>query len=262
MKILIVDDEKLARKRISKILITRQGIELSEASSGLEALAKINSERPDIVFLDIKMTDFSGFDVLRKIEAPLRPIIVFVTAYDDYALKAFEVQALDYVLKPYKESRVLDALDKAMAKVVIKEKSDSYDALDSRFDQLFDHLQDLKKPAKDFLEKIVLKVGRKYVFAHTSEIKYITSSAYYAELVMLDGKKHLYRTSMTALMERLDPESFIRINRSTIVRIAQIEEVISEGFGDYCAVMTDGRKFNVSKNYKSAFIDQLNIRKY
>ena len=261
MKILIVDDEKLARKRILKILNSRVGIELSEASSGTQAVSKIKSELPDIVFLDIKMTDFSGFEVLKKIESSIMPIVVFVTAYDDYAIEAFKVKAVDYVLKPYKESRVLETLHSAIQKVETKQKSERYDEMYSQFHTLFSNLQDLQKPSEDYLEKIVLKVGRKYVFAPTKDIKHITSSAYYAELFMMDGKKHIYRTSMTALMEKLDPELFIRLNRSTIIQIQQIKEVISEGFGDYCVVMQDDKKFNISKNYKTAFITKLNIRK-
>lgn len=261
MKVLIVDDEMLARKRIRKIFADNEGIELFEASSGSQAVSMIQAERPEIVFLDIKMTDFSGFEVLQRIEPSIMPLTIFVTAYDDYAIAAFENQAIDYVLKPYKEKRVLDALDRAIKKIETAQKSDSYDAIYTRFNQLFDQLQDLKKNAKPFLEKIVLKVGRKYVFAYTEDIKYITSSAYYAELFMADGKKYIYRTSMTALMERLDPDSFIRLNRSTIVQIKCIAEVISEGYGDYCVVMVDGQKFNVSKSYKTTFKKQLTLGK-
>lgn len=261
MKVLIVDDEKLARKRIRSILTRDEGLELMEASSGSQAVTLIKAEHPEIVFLDIKMTDFSGFEVLQRIEIDLLPVVIFVTAYDDYAIEAFENQAIDYVLKPYKEQRVWNALEKAVKKLETQQKSASYDALHSQFQHLVNHLQDLKKTSKDFLERIVLKVGRKYMFAYTRDLKYITSSAYYAELFMVDGKKHIYRTSMTALMARLDPDSFIRLNRSTIVRIACIEEVISEGFGDYCVVMMDGQTFNVSKNYKNAFVNQLRIRK-
>ncbi|WP_422860573.1 LytR/AlgR family response regulator transcription factor [Flagellimonas sp. S174] len=261
MKVLIVDDENLARKRILKILQNRNGISLIEASSGSEAVSKIKSELPDIVFLDIKMTDFSGFEVLKKIDPPILPITVFVTAFDDYAIEAFEIQAIDYVLKPYKESRVLDALENAVLKAETNQKSNNYDEMHSRFDQLLNHLQDVKKPSKGFLEKIVLKVGRKYLFAYTKDIKYITSSAYYAELFMIDGKKHVYRTSMTTLMEKLDPNSFLRLNRSTIIQIHRIKEVVSEGYGDYCVVMMDDQKFNVSKGYKTAFVNQLNLRK-
>ncbi|PRX53937.1 LytR/AlgR family response regulator transcription factor [Flagellimonas meridianipacifica] len=261
MKVLVVDDEKLARKRILKILQNRKGISLFEASSGTEAVSKIKSELPNIVFLDIKMTDFSGFEVLKKIDPSILPITVFVTAFDDFAIEAFEIQAIDYVLKPYKESRVLEALENAVLNAETKQKSDYYDEMHSRFDQLWNHLQEVKKSSKGFLEKIVLKVGRKYLFAYTKDIKYITSSAYYAELFMMDGKKHIHRTSMTALMEKLDPSSFLRLNRSTIVQIAQIKEVISEGYGDYCVIMRDNQKFNVSKSYKTAVVNQLNLRK-
>ena len=261
MKVLVVDDEKLARKRILQILQHAKDIELHEASSGTEAVSNIESLHPDILFLDIKMTDFSGFEVLKKIEKSIMPVTIFVTAYDDYAIEAFEIQAVDYVLKPYKKNRVFDALARAIQKIEIKQKSNHYDEMHSKLVQLFKHLDDTKKTEESYLDKIVLKVGKKYVFARTKDIKYITSSAYYAELFMKDGKKHLYRTSMTALMERLNPDSFLRLNRSTIVRIHQIKEVISEGYGDYCVVMKDDTKLNVSKSYRTSVIQRLNLRK-
>ncbi|WP_350285145.1 LytTR family DNA-binding domain-containing protein [uncultured Croceitalea sp.] len=260
MKTLIVDDERLARRRLSNILQSKMHLELFEANSGSDAVKKIESVRPDLVFLDIKMTDFSGFEVLNRIDSSLMPIVVFVTAYDNHALKAFEVEAIDYLLKPYKEERVLSALNRAFKKLEARKKEGDQKNLYDKLNILVEHYETSKNIESAFLEKIVLKVGKKYIFAATKEIKYIISSTYYAELFMINGKKHLYRTSMTALMQKLDSNKFLRLNRSTIIRIEEIKEVVSEGLGDYSVVMGDGQRFNVTKNYKNDFLKQLHLR--
>ena len=261
MKILIVDDESLARKRILKILEEESNdYSVNEASSGKEAISLINKINPDIVFLDIQMTDLTGFDVIKKIEKSMMPIIIFVTAFDNFAIKAFEVEAVDFLLKPYKKDRLLASLKRAILRI----KSNESKLYEEKIHRI---LESFKKTSsnsefekKNYLEKIVLKVGRKFLFADVEKIKYITSSAYYAEIFMQDGKKHVYRTSMTALMQKLNPKMFLRVNRSTIVKILEINEVISEGLGDYSLIMKDQNKFNVTKNYKNSFLNTLGIK--
>ncbi len=261
MKILIADDETLARKRILNILEKEsEPYQLDEASSGKEAILKINTTQPDIVFLDIKMTDLTGFEVIEHIDTAVLPIIVFVTAFDHFAIKAFEVEAVDFLLKPYKNDRLLAALHRAIARVNSKERDAYQEKVQLLLQQLATQNVAPNTNNTPYLEKIALKMGKKYVFADTVQIKYITSSSYYAEIFMQDGKKHVYRSSMAALLEKLNPNRFLRINRSTIVAIPEIKEVISEGLGDYSITMKDRTAFSVTKNYRQAFLKIMGIK--
>ena len=251
MKILVVDDEILARKRAMDLLGKLQNIEVVlEASTGREAIALLLNHRFDLVLLDIQMTDMTGFDVLVEIPVANRPSIVFITAFDQFAINAFEVRAIDYLQKPYKDSRFYEAIARAE------------EMRQSKLDGLIDYLKEHRPIAqneKRTLEHVVIKKGNNYYFVPTVEIKYILSSTYYAEIFTKDGKKHVYRISMSEFIELLDA-NFIRINRSTIIRKEIIKKVISEGTGDYSIVMNDGKLFSLSKSYREKFLTELNIR--
>ncbi len=259
MKILVVDDEALARKRIIKLLKDFKEFDLlEEASSGKEALEMINITKPNLVFLDIQMTDMSGFDVLQKLDPVNIPIIIFVTAYDNFALQAFDAQAIDFLLKPYKEERFLNALNRAIALHELKQQ-------DHYKEKISGLIEFINKDAKtfekiDYLKKIVLKLSKRYYFIEVDDIEYILSSASYVEIVTHSKKKHLYRIAMTELIKKLDPKVFQRINRSTIININDIKEIISEGFGGFSVVMKSGESFSLSKMYKNAFLKTLKIK--
>ena len=257
--ILIADDEKLARKRIVKLLGEIDAkANLLEASSGKEAITLIGNNQPDIIFLDIQMTDMTGFDVLRKINRSLEPVIIFVTAHDVFAVKAFEVQALDFLLKPYKKERFVEAFNRALKQLENKDK----EQFKTKLSGLLGYLNNESKiaPQNHYLDKLVLKVNKKYYFVEVNTIKYITSSAYYAEIFTFDGKKHIYRISMTDFMNKLDPDLFIRVNRSAILNLSQIKEVISEGAGDFSVVMHDEASFALTKIYKNGFLQKVQIK--
>ena len=259
IKILIADDENLARKRILKLLGELDlNLKTFEASSGKETMAVLNNEQPDIVFLDIQMTDMNGFDVLNSIDQEDCPIIIFVTAFDNFAVRAFEVQAIDFLLKPYRKERFIEALQRGLSKLETEQKK----LFQNKLSDLMNFMQNETKPfnTKKYLEKLVLKHKKSYYFVEVEQIKYIISSSYYAEIFTLDKKKHLYRISMSDLIDKLDPEEFIRISRSTIINLSCIKEVISEGAGDFSVVMKDNEVFTLTKNYKTPFLNRINIK--
>lgn len=260
IKILIADDEVLARKRIHSLLDDSElDCLIDQAASGKESLQKIEEYRPDIVFLDIQMSDMTGFEVLAKLEREVLPIIIFVTAFDDFAIKAFEFQALDFILKPYKNDRFYEALNRAVTAVSPSDNK-QYISKISQLMELLDNAHVSVGSTVSYLERVVIKLGKKYYFVPTDTIKYISSSSYYAEIFTLDNAKHTYRISMSEFMSKLNPAMFARISRSTIVNVLHVKEVVSEGQGDYSIVMRDGRAFSLTNKYRESFLSLLNIK--
>ena len=251
MKVLVVDDEMFARKRAVDLLEKLVQVELIlEASTGEEAIALMINQNFDLVLLDIQMTDMNGFDVLLEIPPSNRPDIIFITAYDHFAISAFEVRAIDFLLKPYKDDRFYEAISRIEKKNAEK--------IENLLSYLKNNPTKLNNE-KERIENVVIKKGNNYYFVPTQEIKYISSSAYYAEIFTKDDKKHIYRISMSDFIKLLD-ESFIRVNRSTIIKKESIEKIVSEGMGDYSIVMKDGKHFSLGKIYKEPFLTKLKIR--
>lgn len=261
IRIAVIDDEALARQRIVGFLSTTENYyEVLEATNGKEGVKLLIEEEPDIVFLDIKMTDMNGFEMLQQLPENRIPIVVFVTAFDAFAVKAFEVQAIDFLLKPYKKQRFFEALERALEKLDFAKKKDFQTHLLQAM-KLFQENREPGEIAKcNYLEKLVVKKNKKYYFVATNTIKYIRSSGYYAEIFTIHNEKHIYRISMSQLYELLDPNNFIRINRSTIIAQKNIDEVISEGYGDYSIKMKDKAAFPLSKSYKEPFLKTMGIR--
>ena len=260
IQVLVADDEALARKRMLKLL-DESGVSLNafEATTGKETIATMLVENLDLVFLDIKMTDMTGFDVLQQLPSEKIPIIIFVTAFDTFALRAFEVRAIDFLLKPYKKERFFNALNRGIEQLELTKRQ----SFQLKVAQLMESIDDEQWDGKNkdsFLEQLVLKMNKKYYFVKTKEINYVKASGYYAEIFTANGKKHVYRISMTDLTEKLNPDEFSRINRSAIVNRNQIKEIVSEGLGDFSAIMKDGTSFSVTKHYKSEFLKQMGIR--
>lgn len=261
IKILIADDEYLARKRIETSLQEVSfPVTLYQASNGKKAIEIILEEAPELVFLDIKMTDMTGFDVLRQLPKELIPEIIFVTAFDAFAVEAFEVQAIDFLLKPYKKSRLMEALERGIQRVRQKENNGFQLKLDRLINYVSRNTTSYGYGEPEYLERIVLKTNKKYIFVETESIQYIKASGYYAEIYTEIGQKHVYRISMTEMSIKLNPSVFSRVNRSAIVNINFIKEIISEGQGDYSIVMLDRTSFPLSKSQKGAFLDKMGIR--
>ena len=260
--ILIADDEALARKRIRKFITeSPKDYILTEASNGKEALNVIQALQIDLVFLDIKMTDMSGFDMLQQLPKEKIPIIIFVTAFDAFAVKAFEVQAIDFLLKPYKKERFYEAFDRGIQQLKLSQQH----IFQSKISKLVSSIQNFENQQsiiqeKKYLETLVLKSKKKYYFLQVTNIKYITSSGYYVELFTKTNERHVHRISMKELISKLDPIAFFRINRSVIIHKKYIHEVISEGIGDYSVVMNDNTSFALSKKYRSTFLNHMGIK--
>jgi two-component system, LytTR family, response regulator len=240
IRALIVDDEPLARERLTDLLVGDTEVEIiGECGDGLAAVAAIEAQKPDLIFLDVQMPELDGFGVLEAIEAT--PVIVFVTAYDQYALRAFEVHALDYLLKPFDRERFEKALQRAKHQIM-RERAGAVNR------ELVALLADLKSRPKP-LERLVIKAGGRVFFLRVDEIDWIEAAANYVKLHT--GKEtHLLRETINGLAAKLDPEKFLRIHRSIIVNLERVKEMQPWFHGDYVIIMQDGAQLTSSRNYR------------
>jgi two-component system LytT family response regulator len=248
VRALIVDDEPLARRTIRDLLVDDAEVEIiGECSSGLEAVDFIQKQPPDLLFLDIQMPGLNGFETLAKIEPGLIPAIIFVTAYDQYALKAFEVQALDYLLKPFNDKRFAEALRQARAHIELKEINKvSQSLLTLLGDRNPAGLEPERVRRKSFLTRFMIKAGGRISFIKTSDVDWISADDYFIKL-HVSVKSHLLRMSMNELEEKLDPKTFLRIHRSTIVNFDRIQELQQTPSGEYVVVLKNGTELKISR---------------
>ena len=239
LRILIVDDERLARRRIHKLLAGRSDLELiGECAGGAEAVATIRRERPDLVFLDVQMPDLDGFEVLETIGPEAMPIVVFVTAYDDYTLRAFDVHALDYLLKPFDDERFEEALACARQRFAERKARD-----------LAGRLRALLDEHRPTTGRLAVRTGRRVVFVDPREIDWIGAEGSYVRLHVAD-RSHLLRETLGNLEERLPADLFLRVHRSTIVNLRRVREVRSGRGGSCHVVLEDGRSLPVSEPHR------------
>lgn len=233
---IIIDDESLAREIIKKYLSANDKIELiSECSNGFEGLKAINEKKPDIVFLDIQMPKITGFEMLELIEE--MPVVIFTTAYDQFALKAFEVNATDYLLKPFSLERFNEALDKAL--FLLKDKKSSKENVEKLIGQI-----DKKE---EFLERIVVKTGSKISIIPIENLRWLEAQDDYVMMHTSEGK-FLKQKTMKYFEDHLNPEDFIRIHRSYIVKLSQIKQIELFEKESYHVILNDGTSLPVSKN--------------
>ena len=247
VRTLIVDDEPLARARLRRFLGDHAEIEIvGECGNGKDAVAAIRKESPDLVFMDIQMPEMTGFEAIAKLEAGEMPTVIFVTAYDQYALQAFEVHALDYLLKPFSRERLGRAVERAREQIKHRQRGD----LDERLTSL---LSDLKSDRK-YLERLVVKtVGRVY-FIRVDEIDWVEAAGNYLKL-HVGRETHMIRETMNSLEAKLDPDRFLRIHRSTIVNIDRIKELHPMFSGDYSVLLKNGAELSLSRNYRDRFLE-------
>lgn len=248
MKILIVDDEPLARELVREMLKNETEIGfINEAENGRQAVDLIKTEAPDIVFLDVQMPDLNGFEVLEalSIKELLRiPAIVFVTAYDNYALKAFEYHALDYLLKPFDRERFAATFNRA--KEMVKSRSDGEQQ--QRILKMIEQIKD----AAEYLEWLTIKKNERILLLRVDDIHCIEAQGNYVQL-KFEKAQHLLREKMDTLEEQLDPKKFIRIHRSTIVNANHIKELQVWTPGEYRVLMQNGKTFTLSRGYRNRF---------
>jgi len=238
IRTLIVDDEPLARKTIVDLLRNDPGISVvGECGSGTEAIEGVRACRPALLFLDVQMPGCDGFDVIEQLGVDSPKAVVFVAAYDKYALKAFEVQALDYLLKPYSDDRFFRVL--ARAKALLEQEKDESQPLD----------------------RLMLKSAGRVIFLQAAEIDWIEAADYYACL-HVGVRSHLLRRSMADLERELDRRIFCRIHRSTIVNIARVRELRLDANGEYEVVLENGVELGMSRSYREQLQKRLTAATY
>ena len=235
VRTLVVDDEPLARSNLIVLLRLHPEIEIvRECDSGVEALSAIREFKPDLVFLDVEMPECDGFDVLEMLVGDLPLAVVFVTAYDKYALRAFDAGALDYLLKPFDDARFERALDRAKEKIA----------------------QGRSSPRTS--EFIAVKSAGQVSFLKISEIDWIEASDYYSCL-HVGAKSHLLRRSMLELDQELDQSAFCRIHRSTIVQLDRVRGLKLNENGEYDVLLNDGTRLRLSRRYRKELQSRLSL---
>lgn len=262
IRTIIVDDELLARNSIRLLLKPHFEIEIiSECANGLEALECISHQTPDLVFLDIQMPEMDGFTVIEKFlsvtENKNLPIVIFVTAYDEYAIRAFEVNALDYLLKPFSDERFAKTLKRAKQQIEQQEIEHLSRKLLSFVENRHEDTIEMKVE-KNFVTRFLVKTRGRVNFIKADEIDWIESADYYVRLHV--GKKsYLIRESMNELEKQLNPEKFARVHRSFIVNLDRIKEMLPHFNGDHLIILEDGTQLKLSRSRREKFLRRSKI---
>ena len=242
VRTLIVDDEPLARGRLHQLLADQPEIELvGQCADGRQAVQTIQQQSPDLIFLDIQMPELDGFGVLEALSAEPMPVIVFVTAHDKFALRAFEVHAVDYLLKPFDRERFQAALEHALERVRLREDP----ARSAGQSAVLSQVQAQGKPA----ERLAVKSGGRFILLKVADINYVEAAHNYVELHQ-DKQSHLLRETISALERRLPPEKFVRISRSVIVNIDRITVLEPLFHGEYVVTLHNGTRLTLSRRYR------------
>lgn len=245
LRVLIVDDEPLARERIRSLLEKEESFEvIGECGDGEEAVAAIRDQKPDLLFLDVQMPKLDGFEVLESLSPERIPATIFVTAYDRYALKAFDYHAFDYLLKPFDRDRFRKAIERARMQVA-KEDQPKRKA---KVTALLDDVKDRRKA----LDRIIIKSGGRVFFVRTDEIDWIEAAGNYLRL-HVGETMHLLRDTMNGVETKLDTSQFVRIHRSTIVNVERIQELQPWFHGDYVVILRNGTQLTLSRSYRAKF---------
>jgi two-component system LytT family response regulator len=237
IRALLVDDEPLARSNLRFLLRQDPDIEsIAEVGSGTEAIAEIRTTRPHLVFLDVQMPECGGFEVLELLKADeLLPVIIFVTAYDEYALRAFDAGALDYLLKPFDDSRFTLALQRAKARLAAREPAQTPE-----------------------IPRLAVRSAGHEVYVRIPDIDWVEAADYYVCL-HVGLKSHLLRRSVAELQRELDPHIFCRIHRSTIVNLRRVRALQVDGAGEYEVLLEGGQKLRVSRRFRKDLQSRMRV---
>lgn len=249
LETIIVDDEPLARERIRSLLRGRTDLQVvAECSNGLDALERIQSLKPDLVFLDIQMPELNGFGVLQRIAVEPMPAVIFVTAYDEHAVDAFEACAIDYLLKPYDRQR----FERAVERAVDYCRGRQLGSIDERLLSLLERTD--RRPVLE--DRLVVRSGASAYFLKIEEIDWVEAARNYVKL-HVGERVHTLRETLSSMEERLDPGRFLRIHRSTIVNIDRIRR-IRPGFGTESMLeLVDGTRLTISRAYRRGRVREL-----
>jgi two-component system LytT family response regulator len=247
LRIVMADDEPLARERFRALLPKDVLLEVvAECGTGTEAVAAIRREKPDIVFLDVQMPGLDGLQVVAELAPGERPAVVFVTAHDKFAVEAFGVRAVDYVLKPYDRERLETAIERAAEYVAVRRTGD----LGSRLEGL---LAQAGGPAPARTERIAVKVDGRFIFLKPEEIAWVEAADNYVVIHTSAAERLMLRETLSAIEDRLARQQFTRVSRSAVVRIDQVRELQPNAQGDYTVVLRDNTRLPLSRNLRGQF---------
>ena len=243
LRVLIVDDEPVARRRLRRLLRSIDDVEIAgECGDGTSAVSAIETIQPELVLLDIQMPEMDGFEVLRTLGAQRIPAVIFVTAFDQYALRAFEVHALDYLLKPIDGERLSRAVDRARTRIAERRGA----AVDPRVLAMLNELAGGRR----FLARLPVKLNGRLLVIDLADVDVIRAADNYVTLHVGD-QQYLARETMGRLERELDPDQFVRIHRSAIVQVDRIKELHPDFHGDFTVVLRDGTRVTLSRNYRA-----------
>jgi two-component system LytT family response regulator len=245
LRVLIIDDEPRARSFVRKLLTRDSSVKIvGECANGYEAVQAIRSKTPDLIFLDVQMPQIDGFAVLNELRPEERPAVVFVTAYDQYALRAFEAHALDYLLKPFDEERFCRTLDHAKSRI-----AERVNAHQSAIAQLL-----ASRDKSRYLERMTVKRNGRMLLVRTEEIEWIEAEDNY--VLLHSGKDdYILRETLSSIESKLDPADFIRVHRSAIVNIEALKELRPELNGAYTVELKNGTRLRLSRRYRVKFFE-------
>jgi two-component system, LytTR family, response regulator len=242
LRLLIVDDEPVARRRLRRLVREIGDIDIAgEAGDGASAVSAIRTLKPDIVLLDVQMPEMDGFQVLKSIGRETLPAVIFVTAFDQYALRAFEVHALDFLLKPVSAEKLAGALERARTRTAERRGA----TVDPRVLALLDDLASRRR----FLSRLPVKLRGKLVVIDLADVDWIEAADNYVTL-HVGGNAYPARETMSRLERELDPERFVRIHRSAIVQVDRIKELLPDFHGDFVVVLRTGARVTLSRTYR------------
>jgi len=242
IRVLVVDDEPLAREKICGMAADDPEIRVvAECSNGAEAIEAVQAMRPDLILLDVQMPEVGGFAVLEALKDEWLPPVIFITAYDHYAVRAFEFHALDYLLKPFDRERFQTAIERAKRQI----RRDSGARMDARILALLEEMRETPR----YSERLVVKTGGRVFFLNTDEIDWVEAEGNYVS-IHTGKKSYLLRETITSLESQLDPKEFVRIHRSAIVRLDRIKELQPWSHGEYHVLLQDGTRLTLSRSYR------------
>ncbi|HEY6339082.1 MAG TPA: LytTR family DNA-binding domain-containing protein [Candidatus Sulfotelmatobacter sp.] len=248
VRTVIADDERLARQKLLLLLESEPLVKVvAECQDGRQTVSAIRSFRPDMLLLDIQMPDLDGFQVLSEIPPDDLPVVIFTSAYDQYAIRAFEANALDYLLKPFDQERLHQAVERARSE--LRKQRDR--EITNRILSLLSQVRSVPPSAPELDSRLVIKANGRVIFLDLDSIEWVEAAANYVRLNV--GKEsYLFRETISRISERLDVTHFVRIHRSTIVNVRKIKELIPVNSGEYVVVLKSGRELSCSRGYRAA----------
>ncbi|HVT44512.1 MAG TPA: LytTR family DNA-binding domain-containing protein [Thermoanaerobaculia bacterium] len=241
---LVVDDERLARQRIRDLLRGESDIDVEEAKDGVAAIERLRQERFDLAFLDVQMPEKDGFDVLRETDQERRPLVIFVTAFEQYAVRAFEARAIDYLLKPVEERRFREALQRAREELADESREDRL-----RLKLLLEQMQE----KSETIDRFLVRKNQRIVLLPARQVQWMKAEGNYVRLQSRGGS-YLTRATISALARSLDRKHFARVHRSIIVNLDSVREIAQLFHGEYEIVMKDDARLPLSRSYRDALL--------